>query len=339
MIVSTYNMLTLHKYTTYFMFISSNVRKQQIHMYITNMFIYTCMYIVYRYIHGTWYIFILQYLFYSVQHSTSPFSFTSKVLHSEAYLNANNQVLADQGSTIFQQCFDMQGSRFDKALQIGASSARSVSEYRLEVEESNQKGTAAAAMASRMFQDEKEELEESRNKDDMDLLLMEEMTEKDDTEKANMPSIPKRLNLGAGTLQGNLGKQVSSKKTTPSLASTQAGTATPVKSSESSLPAIANVATPSPSPQAKVEVDNANAKRAAPSASGGKSGKLVLDPDMQMVANKHLECCEGTPNFKSLADLTPSFFWVKIESGKRYSQAGKIRGVRGLVKLRFCFLL
>jgi len=263
------------------------------------------MYIVYRYIHGTWYIFILQYLFYSVQHSTSPFSFTSKVLHSEAYLNANNQVLADQGSTIFQQCFDMQGSRFDKALQIGASSARSVSEYRLEVEESNQKGTAAAAMASRMFQDEKEELEESRNKDDMDLLLMEEMTEKDDTEKANMPSIPKRLNLGAGTLQGNLGKQVSSKKTTPSLASTQAGTATPVKSSESSLP----------------------------------SGKLVLDPDMQMVANKHLECCEGTPNFKSLADLTPSFFWVKIESGKRYSQAGKIRGVRGLVKLRFCFLL
>lgn len=247
---------------------------------------------------------------------------TAEVHHGEAFLQSDKQILADQGTTVFQQCHGMQGNKFDKQIHLGSTPPKSVAEYIAEKESSEgivRRRQEEAASKLKTF--EKQD-DDDRERDELDELLLEE-TES----QVQQPQAPKRL---PGCTQGTLGlgKAVPQKKqggdktekgAARSLASLS--TATPTKSlasaSASSLGISASAA----------PIAEGTPFGGPPSVSAGGKASGALDSDMQMVADKHMET-EGGSSIKALYGLEPSFFLIK--SDKRYGQSAKVRGVTRL---------
>ena len=219
---------------------------------------------------------------------------------------------------MFQQCYGMQGSKFDKQIHLGATPPKSVADYISEkgLAEGSLKRKQEEALAK--FRQDEQEAEDLSDRDELDDLLLEE-TES----QIQQPVAPKRL---PGCTQGTLGRPgptpqkikgqgEKSEKGPRSLGSTT--TTTPKSVASITMPMAASA---SPTAEASVQ--------GPPSLSCGKAS-ASLDADMQMVANKHMET-EGGSSSKALHGLEPSFFLIK--SDRRYGQSGKLRGVTRLVQ-------
>eukprot|EP00438_Fugacium_kawagutii_P023229 Skav220493 [mRNA] locus=scaffold1191:7248:12222:- [translate_table: standard] len=207
---------------------------------------------------------------------------------SETFLDPSKQLLQDQGTTVFKQIFDLQGKNVDKAAHFGATLPKSVAEYLLEHESSR------ASTDERQKQAEQELNRSLEKRDSFDDLWSEE-----EAEGQTMPNQPRRP---AGIRQSTLtmgGSSVASGRL--SQRSTTNRSATP------SAPASSAAAQPTPRKMLALAGLNAGDESNAPSASKGKASADQLDPEMKMVAEKHLQTDHGS-GVKALIGLEPSTF-------------------------------
>lgn len=242
-----------------------------------------------------------------------------QVEHDENYMKREEQLLQDQGATVFRQIFDMMNSGYgpgsggDKPLlQFGRGAGpKSVAEYLSEHARKQQEDESLGRSAKQAL----DSAAPLKDPNDVDSLLEQLQEESDVSDDESKPIKPKRL---PGCFQAPT--------TTPAAKKARATNKQDSNSASKKAPAARSTAsTTAPTLTAghASSTTGVDAKSESKAATASASGNKKLDTEMQLVYDKHM-ATDGT-GANCLFGFVPANFLV--ESEKRYVQSGKLRGV------------
>ena len=86
-----------------------------------------------------------------------------------------NQLIQDQGTTVFQQCHEMQGNKFDKQIHFRSAPPKSVGEYLAEKSSEDAFTRRRQENAAQKLEEKSREEEKERNRDELDELFSDEL--------------------------------------------------------------------------------------------------------------------------------------------------------------------